>query len=92
MRDFGYPVVYDATHSVQMPGGQGDKSGGDRRFIPYLSMAAVVCGADALFMETHEDPDRALSDGPNTVKLADLKKMLGCIKKVEKAVERCPER
>lgn len=92
MKEFGYPVVYDATHSVQMPGGQGDRSGGDRRFIPYLSMASVVCGADALFMEVHEDPDKALSDGPNMVKLNDLKKMLGCIKKVEKAVERCPER
>lgn len=86
MKDLGYPVIYDATHSVQTPSGKGDKSGGDRRFIPYLSMAAVTCGADGIFMEVHENPDRALSDGPNMVKLGDLEKLLIKIKDVERAV------
>jgi len=86
MKEFGYPVIYDATHSVQMPGGLGDKSGGERAFIPYLSMAAVACGADGIFIEVHEDPDRALSDGPNMVRLKDLQAMLSRLKKVEKAV------
>lgn len=86
MKEFGYPVIYDATHSVQMPGGLGDKSGGERRFIPYLSMAAVACGADGIFIEVHKDPDRALSDGPNMVRLKDLRAMLSKLKKVEKAV------
>jgi len=86
MKDFGYPVVYDATHSVQMPGGLGDKSGGERRFIPHLSMAAIACGADGIFVEVHEDPDKALSDGPNMVRLKDLGKILAKLKKIEKAV------
>lgn len=85
MKDFGYPVVYDATHSVQMPGGMGDKSGGDAKFIPYLSMAAVVCGADGIFLEVHEDPEKALSDGPNMVKLSKLEDMLLKLKRIEKA-------
>ncbi len=88
MKEFGYPVIYDATHSVQIPAGQGDKSGGDRAYIPRLSMAAVACGADGLFMEAHEDPDRALSDGPNMVKMSELAYMLAGIKDVEKAVKR----
>ena len=87
MKEFGYPVIYDATHSVQMPGGLGDKSGGERRFIPYLSMAAVACGADGIFIEVHEDPDKALSDGPNVVKLKDVEAMLTRLKKIEKAVQ-----
>lgn len=87
MKEFGYPVVYDATHSVQMPGGLGDKSGGEGRFIPYLSMAAIACGADGIFIEVHEDPDKALSDGPNMVRLRDLGAMLSKLKKVEKAVK-----
>lgn len=85
MKDFGYPVVYDATHSVQMPGGMGDKSGGDAKFIPYLSMAAVACGADGIFLEVHEDPEKALSDGPNMVKLSKLEDMLLKLKRIEKA-------
>ena len=85
MREFGYPVVYDATHSVQMPGGLGDKSGGDSRFIPYLAACAVACGIDGIFMEVHEDPARALSDGPNMIKLSELGNLLLKLKKIEKA-------
>ena len=76
MRALGYPVVFDATHSVQMPGGQGTKSGGQREFVPYLARAAAAIGIDALFMEIHEDPDRALSDGSNMIQLAQLDKLL----------------
>ncbi|KAM3099441.1 3-deoxy-8-phosphooctulonate synthase [Phormidesmis sp. 146-35] len=76
LRSFGYPVVFDATHSVQMPGGQGNKSGGQRQFVPYLSRAAVAVGVDALFMEVHENPDAAPSDGPNMVPLAQLEPLL----------------
>lgn len=88
MKEFGYPVAYDATHSVQTPAGEGDRSGGEARFIPYLSMAAVTCGVDALFVEAHEEPDTALSDGPNMVRLSELEKMLAKVKDVEKAVKR----
>ncbi len=87
MKDLGYPVVYDATHSVQMPGGMGDKSGGEKRFIPYLSMAAVACGVNGIFVEVHEDPDRALSDGPNMVRLDELEAMIMKLKRVERAVK-----
>ncbi len=76
MRALGYPVVFDATHSVQMPGGQGNKSGGQREFVPYLARAAAAIGIDALFMEIHEDPDNALSDGPNMIPLAKLETVL----------------
>jgi len=76
MREFGYPVVYDATHSVQMPGGMGDRSGGQREMVPHLVRAAVAVGCDALFVETHPDPDQALSDGPNMVPLAELEGLL----------------
>ena len=72
MRDLGYPVIFDATHSVQSPGGQGDSSGGDGRFAPYLAKAATAVGVDGLFIETHPDPDEALSDGPNMVPLAQM--------------------
>jgi 2-dehydro-3-deoxyphosphooctonate aldolase (KDO 8-P synthase) len=92
MKEFGYPVVYDATHSVQIPSGEGDKSGGERRFIPHLSMAAVTCGVDGIFMEVHEDPDRAPSDGPNMMKLSDMKQLLINMKEIEKAVRRCQRR
>ncbi len=87
MKEFGYPVIYDATHSVQMPGGLGDKSGGERRFIPYLSASALACGANGIFMEVHEDPDNALSDGPNMVRLKDLEAILIKLKRIEKAVK-----
>ncbi|MEL7503052.1 MAG: 3-deoxy-8-phosphooctulonate synthase [Cyanobacteria bacterium J06554_6] len=76
MRALGYPVVFDATHSVQMPGGQGTKSGGQREFVPYLARAATAIGVDALFMEVHENPDQALSDGPNMVPLHQLEPLL----------------
>jgi 2-dehydro-3-deoxyphosphooctonate aldolase (KDO 8-P synthase) len=76
LRALGYPVVFDATHSVQMPGGLGDKSGGQRQFIPHLSRAAVAIGVDALFIEVHENPDSAPSDGPNMIPLASLESML----------------
>src|SRR5215471_19923606 len=82
MRAFGYPVVFDATHSVQLPGGQGDRSGGERQYVQALARAAVAVGIDALFMEIHEDPDRTLpdgrplSDGPNMLRLDDLPQLL----------------
>lgn len=72
MRELGYPVIFDATHSVQAPGGQGDTSGGDGRFAPYLAKAATAVGVDGLFIETHPDPSQALSDGPNMIPLAEL--------------------
>ena len=76
MRGFGYPVVYDATHSVQIPGGKGTASGGMSEFIPTLARCAVVAGADALFMEIHEEPAKALSDGPNALALSQLESLL----------------
>lgn len=76
MRDTGCPVVFDATHSVQLPGGQGDRSGGQREFVPLLARAAVAAGISGLFMETHPDPDRALSDGPNSWPLDRLEGLL----------------
>jgi 2-dehydro-3-deoxyphosphooctonate aldolase (KDO 8-P synthase) len=76
LRELGYPVVFDATHSVQIPGGQGNKSDGQRQFVPHLTRAAVAVGIDALFMEVHENPDVALSDGPNMVPLSDLEGIL----------------
>jgi 2-dehydro-3-deoxyphosphooctonate aldolase (KDO 8-P synthase) len=76
MRELGYPVVFDATHSVQMPGGKGDKTGGQREFVPYLAKAAAAVGIDALFMEVHENPDIAPSDGPNMIPLANLEQLL----------------
>lgn len=76
MRALGYPVVFDATHSVQMPGGQGDKSGGQREYVPYLARAATAVGIDALFLEVHENPEVALSDGPNMLPLANLEALL----------------
>jgi 2-dehydro-3-deoxyphosphooctonate aldolase (KDO 8-P synthase) len=76
LRRTGYPVVFDATHSVQRPGGEGNASGGDREFIAPLARAAAAVGIDALFLETHPEPEKALSDGPNAVRLADLEGLL----------------
>jgi len=76
MQKTGYPVVFDATHSVQLPGGQGDSSGGNREFAPVLARAAVAAGADAIFMEIHPDPDNALCDGPNSLRLDDAEKII----------------
>jgi len=72
MQELGCPVIFDATHSVQMPGARGNQSGGDRRFAPYLARAAVACGCDGIFLETHPNPDQALSDGPNMIVLDEL--------------------
>ena len=88
MSETGYPVVYDATHSVQMPGGLGASSGGDSRFVLPLSKAAVAAGCDALFVEVHEDPGKAMSDGSNMLKLADLEDFLGQIKGIEEVVRK----
>ena len=76
MKKFGYPVIFDATHSVQEPGGLGNKSGGKREFVPVLSKAAVAVGIAGLFLETHEDPENAPSDGPNMINIKDLKPLL----------------
>jgi 2-dehydro-3-deoxyphosphooctonate aldolase (KDO 8-P synthase) len=82
MRALGYPVVFDATHAVQLPGGQGDRSGGERQYVQALARAAMAVGIDGLFMEIHEDPDRTLpdgrplSDGPNMLRLDDLPRLL----------------
>lgn len=86
MRSFGYPVIYDATHSVQRPGGLGFASGGDREMIPYLLRAAVACGVDGVFMEVHEEPDCALCDGPNSLKLSELKALLEKIIQINEIV------
>src|SRR5205085_2668726 len=76
MKKLGYPVIFDATHSVQLPGGQGDRSGGQREFAPVLARCALAAGATGLFIETHPDPDKALSDGPNMIPLDQMPKML----------------
>ena len=80
----GYPVVFDATHSVQQPGGQGERSGGEREYVPVLARAAVAVGVAAVFMETHEDPDHAPSDGPNMVKLKDMPALLASLMEFDK--------
>jgi 2-dehydro-3-deoxyphosphooctonate aldolase (KDO 8-P synthase) len=86
LRRFGFPVIFDATHSAQLPGGGGDKSGGQRQFAPVLARAAVAAGASGVFIETHPDPDRALSDGPNTVPLAEMGPLLNTLLRVREAV------
>ena len=85
MKLSGYPVVFDATHSVQMPGGQGDKSGGNGEFAPILARAAVAAGVNGLFIETHPNPDKAWSDGPNMIPLPKMKKLLQQLVKIHKA-------
>jgi 2-dehydro-3-deoxyphosphooctonate aldolase (KDO 8-P synthase) len=86
MAEFGLPVVFDATHSVQLPGGQGTCSGGQRRFVAPLARAAIAAGAHGVFLEMHEDPDRALSDGPNSLPLYDVPRLLEELLRVYKAV------
>ncbi|HEX7127117.1 MAG TPA: 3-deoxy-8-phosphooctulonate synthase [Thermodesulfobacteriota bacterium] len=88
MRRFGAPVIFDATHSVQLPGGAGSASGGQREFAPVLARAAVAVGVDAVFMEVHEDPDRAKSDGPNSIPLAWLPRLFDEIKALDAVVRR----
>jgi 2-dehydro-3-deoxyphosphooctonate aldolase (KDO 8-P synthase) len=87
MRELGYPVVFDATHSLQLPGGLGGASGGERKYIPALARAGVAAGVDALFMEVHEDPDHALSDGPNSLRLDDFENLLGSVKRVDALIK-----
>ncbi|MDE2089041.1 MAG: 3-deoxy-8-phosphooctulonate synthase [Gammaproteobacteria bacterium] len=88
MRDTGCPVVFDATHSVQLPGGQGTRSGGQREFVPVLARAAVAAGVAGLFMETHPDPAHALSDGPNAWPLADVEALLETLREIDACVKR----
>jgi 2-dehydro-3-deoxyphosphooctonate aldolase (KDO 8-P synthase) len=87
MRELGYPVVFDATHSLQLPGGLGDASGGERQYIPALARAGAAAGVDALFMEVHEDPEHALSDGPNSLMLKDFEGLLRIIKRIDAVVK-----
>ncbi len=90
MRNTGCPVVFDATHSVQLPGGQGTTSGGQREFVPVLARAAVATGISGLFMETHPDPSKALSDGPNAWPLAMMKDLLTTLKQLDLLVKQHP--
>jgi len=87
MRNTGCPVVFDATHSVQLPGGQGSASGGQREFVPVLARAAVGAGVAGLFMETHPDPDKALSDGPNAWPLQRMESLLTTLRALDRAVK-----
>jgi 2-dehydro-3-deoxyphosphooctonate aldolase (KDO 8-P synthase) len=87
MSRFGFPIVFDATHSVQQPGGMGEKSGGQREFVPYLARAAIAVGVGAIFMETHENPDNAPSDGPNMVPLNEVKALLKKLTEIDKLVK-----
>ena len=89
LRSFGQPVVFDATHSVQLPGGGGDRSAGQREFVPVLARAAAAAGIDALFLEVHDNPAEALSDGPNMVPVAELESLLTQVLAVDRAARRC---
>ena len=86
MRELGYPVVMDATHSVQIPGGQGKTSGGQSQYVPHMARAAAAVGIDALFLEVHDNPEEALSDGPNMVRLDKLEKLLTDVLAIDKIV------
>ncbi|MEX2365569.1 MAG: 3-deoxy-8-phosphooctulonate synthase, partial [Pseudohongiellaceae bacterium] len=87
MKEIGCPVVFDATHSVQLPGGQGERSGGQRNMVPVLARAAVGVGIDGIFMETHPDPDQALSDGPNSWPLDGMRILLSLLKQIDAVVK-----
>ncbi len=87
MKEFGVPVIFDATHSVQKPGGNGTSTGGNRKYVEYLAKAAIASGADGLFMETHQEPDKAKSDGPNMVPLSEMKELLAKLIRVYEAVQ-----
>jgi 2-dehydro-3-deoxyphosphooctonate aldolase (KDO 8-P synthase) len=87
MRGFGYPVMFDATHSVQLPGAGGAASSGDRKFVPHLTRAAVAAGVDALFMEVHACPDKALCDGPNMLALDELPALLRQAQAIDRIVK-----
>jgi len=86
MQNLGYPVIFDATHSVQLPGGNGECSGGDRRFVPVLAKSAVAAGANGLFFEVHPDPDKALCDGPNMIALSEVEALFSVCKKIFEVV------
>ncbi len=88
MSKFGFPIVFDATHSVQQPGGMGEKSGGQREFVPHLARAAVAVGVGAIFIETHEDPDNAPSDGPNMVPLNEIKDLLKKLTEIDNLIKK----
>jgi 2-dehydro-3-deoxyphosphooctonate aldolase (KDO 8-P synthase) len=88
MRETNCPVVFDATHSVQLPGGLGNKSGGQREYVPALARAAVAVGVAGLFMETHPEPDKALSDGPNSIPLNEIKSLLSVLKSIDSEVKK----
>ena len=90
LAETGAPVIFDATHSVQQPGGQGERSGGERRFVPVLARAAVAVGVAGLFIETHQDPDKAPSDGPNMVPLKELEPLLAELIAIDRLVKRPP--
>ncbi len=90
MRETGAPVVFDATHSVQLPGGQGGSSGGQREMVPVLARAAIAAGVSGIFMETHPDPARALSDGPNAVPLHHMRALLETLLALDQVVKRSP--
>ena len=87
MKEFGCPVIFDATHSVQLPGGLGNKSGGQREFIPVLARAAAAVGVDGMFLETHPNPDQALSDGPNSLPLDEVRELLELLKSVDSIIK-----
>ena len=88
MSRFGFPIVFDATHSVQLPGGRGSSSGGQREFVPILARAAVAVGIAGVFMETHPNPDKALSDGPNAVPLAMVENLLEELCEIDRIVKK----
>ena len=88
MKRFGFPVIFDATHSVQLPGGGGSHSGGQREFVEYLSRAAVAAGAQGVFMEVHPDPDSALCDGPNSIPLKQVKPLIRLLKDIHDLIVR----
>jgi 2-dehydro-3-deoxyphosphooctonate aldolase (KDO 8-P synthase) len=90
MQEFGCPVIFDATHSVQKPAGKGDRSDGERRMVPFLAKAAVACGCDGVFIETHPRPDEALSDGPNMIALTDLPALIACCLRLRHALHEPP--
>ena len=90
MRGLGYPVIFDATHSVQLPGGAGSRSSGQREFIAPLTRAAVATGCEGLFMEVHPDPDKALSDGPNMIPLAEVRSLLEQVVRIAAAIRQVP--
>jgi 2-dehydro-3-deoxyphosphooctonate aldolase (KDO 8-P synthase) len=90
LRQFGFPVIFDATHSVQLPGAEGDRSGGQREMAPVLARCAIAAGADGVFIETHPDPDRALSDGPNMIFLDQMAWLLAGLVKLRATVRALP--